>query len=339
MQYARITAKHFATDHHEYYVTPDDVVSAIPQIAAAYDQPFGNSSAVPTLCCARLAKEDGIERLIGGDGGDELFGGNERYAKQYVFSLYEHIPASLREGLVGPLLRGVPTANGFSLLRKAKSYVEQASVAMPARLETYNLLDRIGRERIFTAPFLHAVDSHAPLMHIEQIYHRAEAQSLINRMLALDLRITLADNDLPKVKGMCALAGIDVTFPLLADEVVSFSARLAPELKLKGTKLRFFFKEALRGFLPEAIITKQKHGFGLPFGPWLTRHKPLQKIVAENLESLKDRAIIRSSFIDELTAQHLAEHAGYYGTLVWILVMLEQWMQKRAPDYSFPADR
>jgi asparagine synthase (glutamine-hydrolysing) len=339
MQYARITARHFATEHHEYYVTPDDVVSAIPQIAAAYDQPFGNSSAVPTLCCARLAKEDGIERLIGGDGGDELFGGNERYAKQYVFSLYEHIPASLREGLVGPLLRGVPTANGFSLLRKAKSYVEQASVAMPARLETYNLLDRIGRERIFTAPFLHAVDSHAPLMHIEQIYHRAEAQSLINRMLALDLRITLADNDLPKVKGMCALAGIDVTFPLLADEVVSFSARLAPELKLKGTKLRFFFKEALRGFLPEAIITKQKHGFGLPFGPWLTRHKPLQKIVAENLESLKDRAIIRSSFIDELTAQHLAEHAGYYGTLVWILVMLEQWMQKRAPDYSFPADR
>jgi asparagine synthase (glutamine-hydrolysing) len=178
MEYARIAAKHFGTDHHEYYVTPDDVVSAIPQIATAYDQPFGNSSAVPTLYCARLAKEDGIERLIGGDGGDELFGGNERYAKQYVFSLYERIPAPLRKGLVGPLIRAIPPANGFRLLRKAKSYVEQASIPMPARLETYNLIDRIGREHIFMADFLRTVNSNAPLMHIEEIYHSADAQSL-----------------------------------------------------------------------------------------------------------------------------------------------------------------
>jgi asparagine synthase (glutamine-hydrolysing) len=338
MEYARIAAKHFGTDHHEYYVTPDDVVSAIPQIAAAYDQPFGNSSAVPTLYCARLAKEDGIERLIGGDGGDELFGGNERYAKQYVFSLYERIPAPLRKGLVGPLIRAIPPANGFRLLHKAKSYVEQASIPMPARLETYNLIDRIGREHIFMADFLRTVNSNAPLLHIEEIYHSADAQSLINRMLALDFRITLADNDLLKVTRACALAGVDVTFPMLADEVVSFSAKLAPELKLKGTKLRFFFKEALRGFLPPAIIAKQKHGFGLPFGPWLRRHKPLQEIVAESLASLKGRGIIRPSFIDELTSQHLAAHAGYYGTLIWVLVMLEQWMQKRMPDYSLPEE-
>jgi len=338
MEYARIAAKHFGTDHHEYYVTPDDVVAAIPQIAAAYDQPFGNSSAVPTLYCARLAKEDGIERLIGGDGGDELFGGNERYAKQYVFSLYERIPAPLREGLVGPLIRGIAPASGFRLLHKAKSYVEQASLPMPARLETYNLIDRIGREHIFTADFLRTVNCNAPLMHIEEIYRSTDAQSLINRMLALDFRITLADNDLPKVTRTCAMAGVDVAFPMLADEVVSFSAKLAPELKLKGTKLRFFFKDALRGFLPEAIITKQKHGFGLPFGPWLTRHKPLQEIVAESLASLKGRGIIRPAFIAELTSQHLAAHAGYYGTLIWILMMLEQWMQKRMADYSLPAE-
>src|SRR6185436_7996996 len=82
MAYARIAARHFGTRHHEYYVTPADVADAIPRIAAVHDQPFGNSSAVPTYYCAKLAKEDGVDTLLGGDGGDELFGGNERYAKQ-----------------------------------------------------------------------------------------------------------------------------------------------------------------------------------------------------------------------------------------------------------------
>lgn len=97
MDYARIAARHFSTDHHEYYVTPQDVAAAIPQIAAMFDQPFGNASAIPSFYCAQMAKKDGIELLLGGDGGDELFGGNVRYAKQYVFSLYERIPHALRE--------------------------------------------------------------------------------------------------------------------------------------------------------------------------------------------------------------------------------------------------
>src|SRR4029453_16815832 len=81
MAYARIAARHFGCEQHEYYVTPGDVVDAVPRIAASYDQPFGNASAIPTYYCAKLARESGISRLLAGDGGDELFGGNERYAK------------------------------------------------------------------------------------------------------------------------------------------------------------------------------------------------------------------------------------------------------------------
>jgi len=232
MDYARIAAKHFGTNHHEYYVTPSDIVDAIPLIANGYDQPFGNSSAVPTYYCARMAKQDGIERLIGGDGGDELFGGNERYAKQYVFSLYEKIPGLLRNGIVSPLINNFPGNEQVTLFRKAKSYVQQASVPMPARLETYNLLDRIGKERIFSSAFLRSIQIDQPLEHLNSIYHGADAKTQINRMLALDFRITLADSDLPKVINACGLANMDVTFPMLADSVVAFSARLAPETAL-----------------------------------------------------------------------------------------------------------
>ncbi|MGH8772039.1 MAG: asparagine synthetase B family protein, partial [Burkholderiales bacterium] len=284
MHYARIAAKHFGTRHKEYYVTPDDIVNAIPRIAEVHDQPFGNSSAVPTYYCAQMAKQDGVERLLGGDGGDELFGGNERYAKQTVFSRYEKVPLTIRKFALEPAVAAAGEA--FALARKAKSYIDQASMPMPARLETYNLLEHFGAAQVFTADFLASVDTHQPLALLESAYYGTNAQSLINRMLALDLKFTLADNDLPKVIRSCELAAADVRFPMLADSVVAFSSTLAPELKLKGTKLRWFFKEALRDILPSEILAKQKHGFGLPFGPWLKSHKPLQELVRDSLNDL-----------------------------------------------------
>ncbi|MBA2659907.1 MAG: asparagine synthase [Nitrosospira sp.] len=329
MEYARIAARHFGTQHHEYYVTPIDIVTAIPEIAAIFDQPFGNASAIPTFYCARMAKEDGLSRMLGGDGGDELFGGNVRYAKQHLFALYEQIPSALRKGMIEPLVFGIPGGAALPLVKKARSYIEQASIAMPARTETYNLLDRYGHGEVFTPEFLAAVNADDPAFLLNQIYHQSDAKSLINRMLAFDRKFTLADNDLPKVAKACELAGMNVAFPLISDEITAFSLRLEPHLKLKGTKLRYFFKEALRGFLPPEIITKQKHGFGLPFGVWLQHHKPLQTLASDSLSDLKARNIIRADFIDKLLGRHLGEHAGYHGTMVWVLMMLEQWYRQR----------
>jgi len=124
------------------------------------------------------------------------------------------------------------------------------------------------------------------------------------------------------------LAGVEVAFPFLHDDVVAFSAGLTPQQKLNGTQLRWFFKEALRGFLPDAIITKQKHGFGLPFGVWLQSHRQLQQLASDSLHDLKARRIVRGEFIEQLVGQHLQEHAGYHGTMVWVLMMLEQWFRQ-----------
>jgi asparagine synthase (glutamine-hydrolysing) len=326
MEYARIAARHFGTRHHEYYVTPDDVVAAIPRIAAAHDQPFGNASAVPTFYCAKLAKDDGIDTLLGGDGGDELFGGNERYAKQYLYSLYSDLPSILRESVIEPIAFALP--EGIGVIGKAQRYIRNASQPMPARYDNYNLLERLGAAQVFTAGFLASVDAQQPRALMADAYRQAHAETLINRMLALDLRFTLADNDLPKVTRSCELAGVDVRFPMLDDAVVAFSASLAPGLKLKGTRLRYFFKQALRGFLPDQILTKSKHGFGLPFGLWLQTHQPLQHIARDSLAGLKRRDIVRPEFIDELTSMHVQSHAGYYGTMVWVLMMLEQWFRQ-----------
>ena len=331
MEYARLASRHFKTEHHEYYVTPEDVVHALPAIADIYDQPFGNASAIPTYFCARLARQDGITRLLGGDGGDELFGGNARYAKQYQLSLYEKIPVALRRALIEAVAFKIPGGQRLPLIRKARSYIEQASVPMPARYETYNLLERLGTANVFTADFLASIDPAHPHALMKETYDAAQAESLINRMLALDIKFTLADNDLPKVTRMCELAGVDITFPLLGEPVVDFSATLPPALKLKGTKLRYFFKEALRDFLPNEIITKTKHGFGLPVGTWLLSHAPLRDLAGDSLQSLKARGIVRPDFIDSLFGEHLQSHAVYYGTMIWILMMLELWFEKREP--------
>ncbi|MPZ47475.1 MAG: asparagine synthase [Betaproteobacteria bacterium] len=327
MEYARIAARHFKTAQHEYYVTAADIVEAVPRLAAIYDQPFGNSSAVPTYCCARFARENAMQLLLGGDGGDELFGGNERYATQYRYSLYEKVPGLIRRGVLEPLGRTLPGGGKLPPIRWYRRLVELASTPMPDRTDAHNLLVRLGIDNVFTPDMLARVEIGGPQRLMREVYDETKAGSLINKMLAYDFRFTLADTDIPKVMKSCELAGLPVDFPMLDDGLVAFSARLTPEMKLKGTKLRYFFKEALRGFLPDEIISKTKHGFGLPFGPWLRSHKPLEELVMDSLGKLRGRGFVRSDFLTKLMGTHLAEHPGYYGTMAWVLMMLELWFQ------------
>jgi asparagine synthase (glutamine-hydrolysing) len=332
MAYARIAAKRYGTDHHEYYVTPDDLVRTIPQVAAHYDQPFGNSSAVPAFHCARMAHDDGVSHILAGDGGDELFGGNKRYATQKVFGVYDGLPGWARQGL-RPLFLSGP-ADQLPLLRKGASYIRQASVPLPDRLQTYNLLTRLGMDSILEPGFRRRVDPDSPMQQQRGVWKASEGASLLDRQLAFDWRYTLAENDLPKVCGTTALAGLSVGFPLLDRRLVDFSMRLPGHYKLRGLRLRWFFKEALRGFLPDEIITKKKHGFGLPFGVWAVRHAGLSALAADSLNSLGTRGIVRPAFVTELLQRRLPEHPGYYGEMVWILMMMEQWLRQRAPNYK-----
>src|SRR6185503_9041872 len=124
MEYARIAVRHFGTRQREYYLQPSDIVSFVPRIAEIYGQPFGNSSAVPTFYCGTMARADGVDTMIAGDGGDELFGGNQRYATQQLFSYYDELPQPLRRYVLEPLAFRTPGAKRILPLRKLARYIE-----------------------------------------------------------------------------------------------------------------------------------------------------------------------------------------------------------------------
>lgn len=325
IEYANIAVAAFNTRSHTYYVTPEDTVNAVPAIAAYYDEPFGNSSALAAYYCAKLAKESGVNRLLAGDGGDEIFAGNERYAKQMLFEAYHRVPKFMARGLEG-VLGGLPNAIAKQKIPfKIKRYVEQANAAMPDRLQDYNFLHRHAATDIFQADFLAQVDSTAPLCSLRESYWRPENASTLNRMLYMDWKTTLHDNDLVKVNRMCEMAGVEVCYPLLDQRIIDLSCRIPSADKLRGQKLRWFYKQAMADFLPEPIINKSKHGFGLPFGIWLKDHEPLKQMAYQAVRNLGKREFFQPEFLEHAIKMHQSVHAAYYGELIWILMMLEFW--------------
>ncbi len=330
IEYARIAARRFGTRQREYYLRPDDIVRIVPRLAEIYGQPFGNSSVIPTYCCAEMARGDGVEALIAGDGGDELFGGNQRYATQQLFSYYTRVPAALRRHVLDPMTFRAEWPRKIVPLRKLARYIEQASEPMPERLQTYNYLNMLDRSAVFEGDFLSAVDTTVPSQLYARTYERAKAENMLNKMMALDLEFTLTDSDLPKVTLMADAAGVMTVFPFLQEEVVGFASRLPATMKVNRLRLRYFFKKALADLLPEEIIRKKKHGFGMPFGDWLFADPPLRELAFDSMSSLRSRGILRPQFIDELCDAKLREHPNYFGGFMWILMILESWFEWQA---------
>ena len=332
MEYARIASRRFATTALEYYVTPEDVLQTIPDIAASFPEPFGNSSAAAVFHCARIAREHGLGLLLAGDGGDELFGGNERYAKQLVFERYGAIPAVLRRALLEPAVTAASRITSAFPIGKARSYIEQANIPLPDRLQHYNFLHRHAPDEIFAPEVLAAVDTRAPLHQLRAEYSTPAADHPVDRMLFMDWKFTLHDNDLVKVNTMCALAGVEVAYPMLDPALVNFSLRLPADWKVRDGELRHFYKRAMRGFLPDEVLDKTKHGFGLPFGVWMRTHEGLRRLAEESLASLATRGYFQADFLRDAIRLHREGHASFYGELVWILTVLELWLQRNAPD-------
>jgi asparagine synthase (glutamine-hydrolysing) len=242
-----------------------------------------------------------------------------------VFERYTMVPAWIRARLLEPLVFKALPENAH-LVGKARSYIQQANVTLPDRLQTYNFMNRLDSRQIVAPEFLNSVDAHLPSRLDGELYNHPRAASRLNRMLYLDWHHTLADNDLRKVNRMCDLAGIEVEYPMLDDRLVEFSTRVSSARKMPHNRLRDFFKRAVADFLPRQIIDKQKHGFGLPFGVWMAEHPGLQALAQDNLSRMRRRRYVRTEFIDEIIRRHREQHAGYYGEFIWVLMMLELWL-------------
>ncbi len=328
LDYAKLAAKQFGAQHHVCLVGPEDCSRALPDIVRAFDEPFGNASAVPTYFCAKLAADHGIDVLLAGDGGDELFAGNERYATDKVFDTYQRVPGLLRRGLIEPLLACVPFEAG--MFAKAKRYVRRSNLCPVERYFSYHFLRANRAADIFESDFLASMQDYSPL-DIPALYYRdALAHHHLDRLLYIDIHITLADNDLPKVTRMSELAGIRSRFPFLDHAVAEFSGRVPASLKINGFKKRYLFKRAFRNLLPVGILKKKKHGFGIPVAMWLNSDSGLREISRDVLFSrtARERGFFRRSFIDDLVRKTETEESTYYGDTLWTFFVCELWCQQ-----------
>jgi asparagine synthase (glutamine-hydrolysing) len=328
LHYARITVKHFKAEHCEYMVTPEDVLKTIEVLHEAYDEPFGNSSVVPTYFCARMAKEHGIDTLLAGDGGDEIFGGNERYASDRIFSRYRAIPALIRRGIIEPVMSASPASIG--IIGKGKKYIRRANIPHPDRFYSYNPVAAFGKEKIFSSDLLKLVNGYDTVAWARELFGAARADNELNRLLYIDMKFTITDNDIRKVSSMSQMAGIRTAYPFLDHHLVDFAATIPGSLKVKGTYLRYIFKKALMDFLPAEVITKKKHGFGLPIGIWLRTKKNLSSFARETLlaPDCTIKPFFREGFIGELFELHRASAAAFYGDIIWLLMLFELWNKK-----------
>jgi len=325
IEYARATARHFQSRHHELCLSPQDAIDAIPRLIEFYDEPFANSSALASYHCALLAKRNGLDTLLAGDGGDELFAGNERYAMDKRFAIYQSFPKWFRQGILEPLANLLPANGGpLSLPRR---YIRRANIPNPRRMFSYNIFLSTDPGRIFEQGFLDQAPPDGWMGIADAHFNEAHANSELNRMMHLDLKIILADNDLRKVSGTAELAGVRVRYPLLDRQLAEFSGTIPTSLKLKGSEKRYIFKRAMKGILPDMVLAKKKHGFGVPIGNWFLQDAGLRTLAQDVLNDprTRQRGYFRTEFYDQVVDLHRRDHAAFYGEVIWYLVALELW--------------
>jgi asparagine synthase (glutamine-hydrolysing) len=326
LKYAHIAQKHFATQHRDSVLSAEQALEIIPQIVAAFDEPFGNASAIPTYHCCQVAKSSGVKVMLAGDGGDELFGGNSRYATDKIFQLYDVIPGVMRRGFLEPLVNRFPL--GLGIVNKARRYIRRANIGYVERGAEYAPLRNFAANKVL-APGMPYRNGQEDLLAIPRAYHRnAPARSELNRQLYVDIKITLSDNDLPKVVRTSEFAGINVRFPYLDVPLAEFSGRLPANLKLRGFEKRYLFKRAVSKLLPKEILAKKKHGFGLPIGVWIQSHPNLRSWAEEILYDPRtyQRGYFQREFIEHLfTLMDENAASPFYGDVMWIFLMLELW--------------
>lgn len=328
LDYARLAARHFGTDHHTGSVTVEDTLETFDALLDEYDEPFGNSSAVPVYACAKLAAQSGVATLYAGDGGDELFAGNPHYLWDRYFQIYHSVPWLLRRGLIEPAVRAFPFGGRIGLIRKARSYLRRANTPNPERIMGYGFLETVSPSEVFRRELLDAVDADHPMAVRRGHFDAPATRSELYRILHHELALVLADNDLRKVTAMSARAGVRVVYPMLDRDLVRLVGALPAAWHLRGFELRAFYKRAVRGFLPDAILSKEKKGFGLPVSIWLRQDGRLRRRMLESFARPAARAVFAPDFLPAFQQRLDADTTNYYGSIAWVLMVLIEWIER-----------
>lgn len=310
--YAEQVAAHLATDHTAFRVQPS-AMELLPAITWHYDQPFADSSSIPTYLVSQLTRQH-VTVALTGDGGDELFAGYDRF---YAFTLLQRlkrIPRPLWRLLAG-LIDRLPEGTGYAdTVKRAGRFARAAS--RPPQQAYFDWV------RLFDADQVAALtggDDYATA-HFDAQF---SGDVTLADILQANITGYLPDDLLIKADRSSMMASLETRAPFMDHHLVEFAATIPLNLKLNGATRKYILKEAARGLLPDAIIDREKHGFGVPLGAWLRRDsQPVRDILLS--DTARARHLLNMTEVENLISAHTSG-ARDHGFRLWSLLALETW--------------
>jgi asparagine synthase (glutamine-hydrolysing) len=331
-EYAAQVAARYHTRHRVEQVDSDDF-DLIDKLATLYDEPFADSSAMPTYRVCQLARKT-VTVALSGDGGDENLAGYRRYR----WHLYEEkmralLPLALRKPLFGALGKIYPKADWAPKVLRAKSTFEAlARDSVEGYFHSVALLGDALRRRLFSSAFQRRLNGYAAVEVLRGHAQNAPDHPL-SRVQYLDMKTYLVGDILTKVDRASMAHALEVRVPLLDHKLVEWMSGLPPEMKLEGREGKALFKQALRPYLPDDILYRQKMGFAVPLASWF--RGPLRQRVRDAVlgNVLADTGMFNTDFLREMVDQHQSGRRDYSASL-WSLLMFESFLRNLGAGQS-----
>ena len=325
--YAAEVAERYKTNHHMRMVDPDSF-DLVDQLSAIYDEPFGDSSAMPTYRVCALAREH-VKVALSGDGGDELFAGYRRYLfHQREERLRRLLPQSLRAPLFGALAAVYPKMDWAPRFLRAKNtFQELAMDSASSFFHSVAMINDTVRSRLFSPSFKSALGGY----HAEDLVRtHMEAANTDNPLLQaqyVDFKTWLPGDILVKVDRASMANSLEVRAPLLDHEVVEWGARLKGDFRLKGADGKHILKKAFAPLVPDHLLYRPKQGFSVPLSNWF--RGPLKDRVREAVTGpvLADTGYFNTDTLKQLVDQHQSGRRDH-GTVLWVLLMFEAFLRR-----------
>jgi len=322
LKYARLAAKHFNTDHHEFILTPD-FVNMVDDLVWHFDEPFADSSALPTYMVSKLAR-DYVTVILSGDGGDELFAGYTRYVTDRGRSGLERLPLAVRQRLLRPLSEALP--HGM----RGKNYLFNISLDAAGRyIDSISHFNGPRKRRLYSSEIKTKMNGSFERGEnlYRQIANNLETDDAVDKLLYLDSKTYLPADILTKVDRMSMAASLEARSPLLDHELIEFVSRIPSAMKMKGTVTKYILKKAIGSFVPPEILNRGKQGFGVPINEWINAQ--LKDRIRNDLtdQQTRDRGLFDTAYIQILLDEHTRGRRDHSHAL-WTLWMLELWHRR-----------
>lgn len=324
--YANQVAKQYRTHHFEQTVASDDF-SLVDQLSQLYDEPYADSSAIPTYRVCQLAKGQ-VTVALSGDGGDEHFAGYRRYCwHMNEERLRATIPLSMREKIFGPLARVYPKADWAPRIFRAKTTFEAlARNSVEAYFHSVSLTSDQQRNDLFSTEFKRSLADYDSRELFHYYADKADTEDPLALIQYLDIKTYLVGDILTKVDRASMAHGLEVRVPLLDHPFIEWIAQLPSSLKLRGQNGKYILKKAMEPYLPHDVLYRKKMGFGVPLAQWF--RGPLRPLLKARLMGsiMEDSGFFQMASIETLIEQHLCGIRDH-STPLWSLFMFESFLR------------